>query len=106
MNARPGSPRAGLDLPMDIPHRLGLSAGDLLVVILGYRAVRIEIDQDSRRKSVITARPPINVLRRSSLTVADEDSSSDIRQAMPVSGSFIGSTDASMGIGVEVSVTS
>jgi transglutaminase-like putative cysteine protease len=30
----------------------------------------------------------------------------DIRQAVPVSGSFIGSTDAFMGMGVEVSVTS
>ena len=30
----------------------------------------------------------------------------DIRQAMPVSGSFIGMTDASLGMGVEVSVTS
>jgi hypothetical protein len=30
----------------------------------------------------------------------------DIRQVMPVSGNFIGSTDAILGMGVEVSVTS
>jgi transglutaminase-like putative cysteine protease len=30
----------------------------------------------------------------------------DIRQAMPVSGNFIGLTDAFLGMGVEVSVTS
>jgi hypothetical protein len=30
----------------------------------------------------------------------------DIRQAMPVSGSFVGMTDAFQGMGVEVSVTS
>ena len=30
----------------------------------------------------------------------------DIRQVMPVSGNFIGSTDALLGMGVEVSVTS